>query len=163
MDLETGERWVARLSPGRIPWWIFDKKRRVAGTKARDYLSALKIITAGPTHTVADRLKAIQHALSPLLGADDDWRFEHRTRDIASAELLAYVLDQSFSARRPTAASRMIPKVGLSETFVTPCLEFLRKARRRKSVTTIACAPSASTASISRSSISTATMLDVGR
>ena len=30
-DLRSGERWRLDLSEGRIPWWLFDRKRRVPG------------------------------------------------------------------------------------------------------------------------------------
>src|SRR5262249_49598236 len=36
VDLATGERWTLRLSEGLLPWWIFDAKRRVPGTKPAD-------------------------------------------------------------------------------------------------------------------------------
>ena len=45
--------------------------------------------------------------------------------EIASAELLANVLKQSF-ASGGSACIPLIPKTGLSETFVTPCLNILR-------------------------------------
>ena len=30
-DLRSGERWRLDLSEGRIPWWLFDRKKRVPG------------------------------------------------------------------------------------------------------------------------------------
>ena len=33
-DLRDGARWRMRPSDGRIPWWIFQKDRRVPGTRA---------------------------------------------------------------------------------------------------------------------------------
>jgi squalene-associated FAD-dependent desaturase len=36
-DLRDGARWHMRPSDGRIPWWIFQKDRRVPGTTALDY------------------------------------------------------------------------------------------------------------------------------
>ena len=32
MDLASGERWTVRINAGRLPWWIFDRSRRVPGT-----------------------------------------------------------------------------------------------------------------------------------
>ena len=32
-DLKSGERWRLDLSEGRIPWWLFDRKKRVPGTR----------------------------------------------------------------------------------------------------------------------------------
>ena len=36
MDLASGERWTVRINAGRLPWWIFDRGRRVPGTRVRD-------------------------------------------------------------------------------------------------------------------------------
>src|SRR5664280_1717549 len=44
IDLATHERWTLRANNGRIPWWIFDRNRRVPGTRARDYLSILRLL-----------------------------------------------------------------------------------------------------------------------
>ena len=40
VDLGSSERWTLRINDGRLPWWIFDKSRRVPGTKAADYFGA---------------------------------------------------------------------------------------------------------------------------
>ena len=40
IDLASGERWTLRINDGRLPWWMFDRNRRVPGTRARDYLRA---------------------------------------------------------------------------------------------------------------------------
>ena len=34
-DLKSGERWRLDLNEGRIPWWLFDRKKRVPGHGAR--------------------------------------------------------------------------------------------------------------------------------
>src|SRR6266540_2766769 len=33
IDLATDERWTLRPNEGRVPWWIFDRTRRVPGTR----------------------------------------------------------------------------------------------------------------------------------
>jgi len=125
MDLETGERWVAQMSMGLIPWWIFDKKRRVAGTKPADYLSILKIMTASNKDTVADRLK-VYNTLYRRFWEPMVIGVLNTEAEIASAQLLANVFAQSFTAGG-RACIPMIPKIGLSETFVDPCLEVLKQ------------------------------------
>jgi hypothetical protein len=37
-DLATGQPWILGPNDGRIPWWVFDPKRRVPGTRPLDYL-----------------------------------------------------------------------------------------------------------------------------
>ena len=38
-DLKSGERWRLDLSEGRIPWWLFDPKKRVPGTTLGEYFA----------------------------------------------------------------------------------------------------------------------------
>ena len=46
IDLQTGERWTVRPGSGPVPWWIFAPKRRVRGTRVRDYLAGLRFARA---------------------------------------------------------------------------------------------------------------------
>ena len=54
VDLRTGLRWTVRPNKGRIPWWIFSAKRRIPGTRPRDYLAGLKLAFASDKATIAD-------------------------------------------------------------------------------------------------------------
>ncbi len=47
-DLATGERWTLRPNDGRLPWWILDARRRVPGSRARDYFAPLGIFARIP-------------------------------------------------------------------------------------------------------------------
>ena len=125
MDLETGDRWIAHPNAGKIPWWIFNKNRRVAGTKASDYLSGIKIMLAGQSATVGQCLDSTtmlyRRFWEPfVIGA------LNTEPDIASASLLANIMSQSF-ALGGRACVPLIPKTGLSETFVDPCLQVLAR------------------------------------
>ena len=80
---------------------------------------------AGPTDRVADRLKPegmlYRRFWDPLIvGA------LNTEAELGSAELLANVMAQSFAAGGASCIP-MIPKIGLSETFVQPCLNVLRQ------------------------------------
>ncbi len=125
MDLQTGERWAVRMGNGRMPWWLFDPKRRVPGTKAADYLSILSVLSAGEADTVASRLKPAtalyRRFWEPLAVAALNTEPEN-----ASASLLANLFAQSFGAGG-RACHPMIPKLGLSESLVMPCLNTLRQ------------------------------------
>ena len=46
-DLKSGERWTLRINAGRLPWWIFDAKRRVPGTTPGDYLAFARLLWGG--------------------------------------------------------------------------------------------------------------------
>jgi hydroxysqualene dehydroxylase len=125
VDLGSGESWAIKMNKGSIPWWIFDKKRRVPGTKILDYLSASRVLFGGKTGT----LKGLINHRNNLYN-----RFWHpliigtlnTEPEIASTRLLRNVLSQSFGAGGD-ACIPLIPKVGLSESFVIPCLNVLSK------------------------------------
>jgi len=125
MDFETGDRWTLRLNNGRFPWWIFDPKRRVPGTTPRDYLEAVKFLFAGENDTVASCLNPkttlFKRLWEPLaIGA------LNTELNQASAQLLSNLFAQSFGAGG-AACQPMTPKIGLSESFVLPCLNTLRQ------------------------------------
>ncbi len=125
MDFETGERWTLRMNNGRFPWWILSANRRVPGTKPQDYLEALKFLTAGENDTVASLLRP-KTTLSKRLWEPLAIAALNTELTAASARLLGSVFDQTFAAGG-AACCPMIPKAGLSETFVTPCLETIKK------------------------------------
>ena len=54
VDLASGERWSIHPNEGRLPWWIFSRSRRVAGSGPLSYLGALRLAWAGPDATVRD-------------------------------------------------------------------------------------------------------------
>src|SRR5439155_19811732 len=55
-DLATGERWTLAPNLGRLPWWIFDRRRRVPGTRAVDYLAAATLRRGGADATIVQQL-----------------------------------------------------------------------------------------------------------
>jgi squalene-associated FAD-dependent desaturase len=124
-DLETGERWVAEANEGPVPWWIFDRKRRVPGTAPKDYLSMFKILLARPGDTVAGLL-GTQGALYRRFWHPFTIGALNTEPEIASARLLANILRQTFVAGG-SKCHPLVPHIGLSETFVLPCLNVLRQ------------------------------------
>jgi squalene-associated FAD-dependent desaturase len=125
IDVANGERWTVKMNQGLIPCWIFSKKRRVAGSKISDYLSALPLFKADSTDTLGHILNKnnplYRRFWEPfIVGA------LNTEPDIASAELLRNIFAQSFGAGGK-ACIPLIPKVGLSESFVIPCLNVLRQ------------------------------------
>jgi squalene-associated FAD-dependent desaturase len=125
IDVATGERWTLRLNRGIVPWWILCDDRRVPGTRARDYLAALRLRRAAPPATVSQILDPHQllfrRLWEPLAVAALNTKV-----DQASASLfwrtLAETLGRGGAACRP-----LLPAVGLSETFVEPALARLRR------------------------------------
>jgi squalene-associated FAD-dependent desaturase len=122
-DLVSGERWAIRMNKGAIPWWLLDKNRRIPGTKLKDYLSALRVMRADSSDTtkfLTDKKNTFYKRFwEPLIVGTLNTEPE-----IASASLLRSVIVQSFAAGG-NACIPIIPKTGLSETFVLPCLNVL--------------------------------------
>jgi squalene-associated FAD-dependent desaturase len=122
IDLTTKERWSVQPNKGLIPWWIFSPARRVLGTRAWDYLSALKLMLPGPRtitqqmNTKSVLFKRLWEPLfiavlnTPLAEADSApmWR----------------VLIEIFS-RGGKAMGPMVPHAGLGDAFVEPALKLL--------------------------------------
>ena len=125
LDLRTGRRWVVRPNAGRLPWWIFDSRRRVPDTRARDYLSGLNFALAGADRTVTDcvgdRGALFENFWEPLAVA----ALNSPVR-AGAAGLLWPVLRETFGKGEAACRPR-IARTGLSATFVDPAVEFLRR------------------------------------
>lgn len=126
LDLASGERWALRPNRGRLPWWIFDPRRRVPGTRARDYLRVLRLAAAGEDEHVTDRLDPstplYRRLWEPFAVAALNTRPEE-----ASAALLWQTMRESFGAGG-AACRPVLPREGLSESLVDPALATLARA-----------------------------------
>lgn len=125
VDVRTGQRWCVQPNAGILPWWILSAKRRVPDTRARDYLTALRFVTAPKDRTV--------YACAGNTGALYDRFWEplavsvlNTPADEAAACLLGPVLLETF-ARGDAACQPRIARRGLSDTLVDPALECLHK------------------------------------
>lgn len=54
VDVPSGETWRVAPGPGPIPFWLLDRKRRVAGSGLTDYLEILRLARAEATDAVSD-------------------------------------------------------------------------------------------------------------
>jgi squalene-associated FAD-dependent desaturase len=124
VDAETGEHWTVRLNSGSLPWWVLSSKRRVPQTRARDYLAALKLRRADPSGTIAAVLDPRQNLFrrlwEPLAVAGLNTGAEQGSATLFW-RMLAETLGRGGAACRP-----LLPRVGLSESFVEPALARLR-------------------------------------
>jgi squalene-associated FAD-dependent desaturase len=124
VDLGSGERWTVTPGRGRIPWWLLDPTRRVAGTRARDFLSLLPLLRARGDATVASVLRRgplYHRLLEPLAVAALNTRPER-----GLAVLLARVMRETL-LRGGGACVPSFPRSGLSESFVDPAIAWLRQ------------------------------------
>jgi squalene-associated FAD-dependent desaturase len=124
IDAKTGQRWTLRPNCGVFPWWILSAKRRVPGTRATDYLAVLALPRARSSATVVevlDREEGVFRCLwEPLAVAA-----LNTSADRASARLFWRVLAETLG-RGGGACRPLVPRDGLSETFVDPALAYLR-------------------------------------
>jgi squalene-associated FAD-dependent desaturase len=126
-DLATGERWTLRPNAGRLPWWIFDAGRRVPGSRAPDYFAPVGILRAKAGARVGD----VMTCAGPLW--DRLWRpvllaaLNTEPCD-ADAGLAAQILRETLAAGGK-ACQPLVAVDGLTDTFITPALDYL-KARR---------------------------------
>ena len=124
IDAKTARRWTLRPNRGVVPWWILSAKRRVPGTQATDYLAVLALRRADPSARVVealDRENGVFRCLwEPLAVAS-----LNTSADLASARLFWRVLAETLG-RGGAACRPLVPRDGLSETFVDPALAQLR-------------------------------------
>ncbi len=123
VDLGSGERWVLRPGLGRIPWWVLSRRRRVPGTRLREYLQLLALSRAPDGRTVDQVLQPgtglYRRLLEPLAVAALNTR-----PDVGLASLMRPVVDQTL-LRGGRFCIPLVPKVGLSESFIDPALAWL--------------------------------------
>ena len=123
VDLHTGARWRVALTDGPIPWWIADRRRRVPGTRLRDYLAGWRLLLAGAGRTVAeaipDRGPLWRGFWEPLTLAA-----LNTTPERGAAPLLRAVLAETF-AKGAGASRPMFAPRGLGRALVDPAVAHL--------------------------------------
>ncbi|MEM6413443.1 MAG: hydroxysqualene dehydroxylase HpnE [Pseudomonadota bacterium] len=126
VDVKSGQRWSIRINEGFIPFWIFDEKWRVPGSKVIDYVKAGAIVFAGPDKTVDDIVDK-HNILYPTFWEPLTLAVLNTTPGLGQAQLLWSVIRETFllggGASRPLAA-----KKGLGPAFIDPAVKFLRSS-----------------------------------
>ncbi|MDX1401924.1 MAG: FAD-dependent oxidoreductase [Kiloniellales bacterium] len=108
---------------GPLPLWLFDRRRRVAGTSLKEYLAAASLALAGPDETVADALSdrgPLWHRFwVPLTVAA-----LNTPPAEASAELLWSLMKGTF-LKGAQACRPLIAKDSLAESLINPAVTYL--------------------------------------
>ncbi|WP_454826836.1 hydroxysqualene dehydroxylase HpnE [Paraburkholderia xenovorans] len=124
VDLATRARWTVRLSPGHLPWWIFDPNARVPNTGPGDYLALVPLLFAKPARSVAQTMRCNgplwDRLLRPLFHA----LLNVEPRE-ASAELTGAIVRQTVMAGG-LACRPLVARNGLGSAFVDPALRLLQ-------------------------------------
>jgi squalene-associated FAD-dependent desaturase len=124
VDLASGERWTLRINDG-LPWWIFDRTRRVPGTTAFDYLKVARLLRVADDAAVGDVLNCsgtlYERLLGPVLLAALNIDPREGAATLASA-VMRETLAMGGKACRP-----LIAREGLSHAFIEPALKHLKE------------------------------------
>ena len=122
-DLASGERWRLDLSEGRIPWWLFDRKKRVPGTAFGEYLAPLGVFMKGGSATVGEAMSCegplYERLWCPLLTSA-----LNTNPPESSAALTAALLRETLAAGGK-ACHPLFAAHGLGRSFIDPALAFL--------------------------------------
>ena len=123
VDVPNGETW--RVAPGRgpIPFWLLDRRRRVAGSSLADYFEIARLACAAPGDTVSDcvgtRGRLYQRFWQPLCRA-----ILNTDASEGSALLLWRTLRATF-LRGERACRPFFFANGLSAALVDPAVQRL--------------------------------------
>jgi squalene-associated FAD-dependent desaturase len=124
-DLATRARWTVRLSSGAVPWWIFDKKRRVPETKLRDYWPLVRLMWRSGDRPLSELMPCsgplYDRLIEPLFLAALNIEPLHGSGELA-ARLIRETLAIGGKACRP-----LIAPEGIGNAFVAPALRTLRE------------------------------------
>jgi hydroxysqualene dehydroxylase len=124
VDMASGERWTLRINDG-LPWWIFDRKRRVPGTTVRDYLKVARLLRVADDAAVGDVLDCsgtlYDRLLGPVLLAALNIDPREGAATLASA-VMRETLALGGKACRP-----LVAREGLSHAFIEPALKHLKE------------------------------------
>lgn len=125
IDLENKESWTIDLGIGRIPWWIFSKKRRIPGTKLMDYWRSRKLMSADEGATIVEVLKDTGELYTRF------WKpfsiaVLNTEPEAASASLMKPVIMETM-VKGGYACRPVLAKKGLGYSFAEPAIEYLEQ------------------------------------
>lgn len=125
VDLATKERWVLRPNDGLVPWWIFNKQRRVPKTRALDYLRLGSLLRAAPRETVTEKIDPntvlYKRLMEPVLLAALNCDPREGSAQLAAA-IVRETLGRGGMACRPLFAAN-----GLGPALVDPAVAFVKR------------------------------------
>lgn len=124
-DLRDGARWTLRPNDGPIPWWIFDRRRRVPGTAARDYLALARLAGARGDREVGEIIAPEgplwERLIAPLMVS------ALNTPAAGASAMLAGAILRETLARGGRASRPLVAIPDLSAAFIDPALNWLER------------------------------------
>src|SRR5262249_43055965 len=123
-DLVSKQRWTLDLGTGRLPLWVFDRRRRAPDTRARDYVALARLLWPTPDQPLGEVMScsgpAYEQVMRPLLLAA-----VNTDPTEASSHLARAVVRESI-ARGGFACRPYLAPQGLSAAFVEPAIAYLK-------------------------------------
>ena len=114
-----------RINDG-LPWWIFDKRRRVPGTRLSEYLRLARLLWAKADGRSAMSIECIGAALraagASAAARGAQYRAARRARRRSPRAVMRETLARGGQACRP-----LIARDGLGPTFIEPAIKHLRE------------------------------------
>jgi hydroxysqualene dehydroxylase len=124
VDFKADKTWVLRLSDGRIPFWLFDKSKRVPDTGPGDYFALAPLVWAGTGKLVGDTIPCegalYDRLVQPLLLAALNIDPPKGSAGLAGA-IVRETLLAGGQACRP-----LVARDGLSSVLIEPAIAFIR-------------------------------------
>jgi squalene-associated FAD-dependent desaturase len=124
IDLAAGKRWKLQINDGRVPFWVFNRNRRVPDTSPADYFGLAPLTWAKPQTRVGDAIKCegvlYKRLVQPLLLAALNIHPPDGSAGLAGA-IIRETLLAGGQACRP-----LIARDGLSSVLIEPAIEFIR-------------------------------------
>lgn len=124
-DLRDGARWTLRPNAGLLPWWIFSEKRRVPGTRPRDYLAVARLARAGRDRAIGEVIPAHGALWDKLL--DNFLVSALNTPAATGSAVLAGAVMRETLAKGGAACRPLIATPTLAAAFVDPALDWLAR------------------------------------
>ena len=123
VDVRDGARWTLRPNAGRVPWWVFDKRRRVPGTRAAEYLRLAALLGRHPGKSVGEVIPVHGPLWDKLL--DTFFRSAlNTTPERGSAALAGAIVRETLAAGGDACRPRYANPT-LAAAFVDPALAWL--------------------------------------
>ena len=124
VDYKSGARWTLRFNDGRVPFWVFDRSRRVPGTRVFDYLPLARLLFPPAGKAVGEVIACegvlYRRLVEPLIVAALNIEAPQGSAELASA-IVRETLAAGGRACRP-----LIAREGLGTTLIEPALAFLK-------------------------------------
>jgi len=124
-DLASGERWLLHPNNGRLPWWVFSKRRRVPGTNVFDYLPLARLLRGTPDRKLGEVIACegplYEKLVRPIFLA------ALNTDPAEASSSLASAIMRETLARGGRACRPLIAQNGLGPAFIDPALCYLER------------------------------------